>query len=462
MNRSALSGNQNRPFITGLLIIPMTIFGLALGLDSYKAFVIKERLNLSPTATGIIASGGIVGFLVAYVVFALIARLEGRSHPIPLSRNLVTVGLFTGGLGFLLFFWAFEIKSPILLFFALFFFVGGFTVFFLSILPFIFLTERDDYLGFWVIFILGFATLGRFFAYPMVFFSNLDRGGEPFSFFSIALLVVGIIIFISLVIFIRNTPIAIINKLSSKSMITNKTGAFKFLLLSLGGLILTNLAEDFNFLCIETISTNKYSSVSTYKPALYTGLMAGGLLASRFVTAVKLAPINETIKFLFILIISLAIFLFIIAFTPYMEVDFYNSLLVFGANFFIFVLSIILASGHLSHVMMVVCAVGIFHVVAVLLIYKSAFYIIMVSTAGLFRGLLFPSFIVMAFQNFRGQLFSLSLLIGIASSSRFIPQLLHWSFPGAINSSIFLIIQLLLMIYSFATAYLAFKEDKKE
>ncbi|MCS6981115.1 MAG: hypothetical protein NZM65_02840 [Flavobacteriales bacterium] len=433
-----------------------------MGLDSYKAFVIKERLNLSPADTGIIASGGVVGFLVAFVGFALITRLRGRSNPIPLSRNLVALGLFTGGLGFLLFWGGLEIKSSIFSFFALILFVGGFTLLFLSILPFIFLTEREDYLSFWVIFILGFATLGRFFAYPMVFFSNLGTGGESFSSFSIALLVAGIIIFICLAIFIKNTPSASIKKLSFKSPPTPKIGSFKVLLLSLGGLILTNLAEDLNFLSIENISISKYSSVSAYQPSLYVGLMGGGLLASRFITAVKMAPINETIKFLFIILISLAIFLFTITFTPYMEMDFYNSFLVFGANFFIFVLSIILASGQLSHVMMVICAIGLVHVAAILLTYKSAFYIIMVSTAGLYRGILYPAFIVMAFQNFRGQMFSLSLLIGIASFSRFIPQLLHWSFPGAVNSSIlFLIVQLLLMIYCFATAYFVYKEAKK-
>ncbi|MCS6979998.1 MAG: hypothetical protein NZM15_07850 [Flavobacteriales bacterium] len=382
-------------------------------LDEFSAPAWQKNLTLGASNIG-----SIITACIAFIIYYNKPSWDEPRH----YKKILLTGLLSGLAGMALTVFAIQSHSVWTLFWARWFLGVGFTLVNIALLPIIFATQDSHFHAFWVFFILGFSSLGRFIAYPVTYFSMTPEVYESkvnpniVGHFYLALCCITLItIFLissrslHLTGFIHNPGQKIrLGYFFTPSVITGIIGA--------------SLLVSFEFFITGRSELLLHNQLTSYGEilALASGLaiVTGNMVVGRFSISLKLSHLPFSFKNIFIFLIPLSIIFFISWFLIIMDTPF-QIILLNLIIFFIFLLILYFSPTNYLHIYnILILSLIIQYFITYILLKGTTFEAASLFSSSLFRSVLWPGLVLMIFQSTNHSRLALSSLLSISSGTR--------------------------------------------
>ncbi|MCX7650496.1 MAG: hypothetical protein N2050_08090 [Flavobacteriales bacterium] len=384
-------------------------------LDEFSAPAWQKNLTLGASNIG-----SIITACIAFIIYYNKPSWDEPRH----YKKILLTGLLSGLAGMALTVFAIQSHSVWILFCARLFLGVGFTLVNIALLPILFATQDAHFHAFWVFFILGFSSLGRFIAYPVAYFSMTPELFESkvnsniISHFYLVLCFITIIT----IFLIYSRPLHLTGFIHNVGQ-QRRIGSF-FTPSVISGIIGVSLLVSFEFFITgrsELLLHNQQSSTGGML-ALASGLaiVTGNMVVGRFSISLKLSHLPLSFKNILIFLIPLSIIFFISWFLIIMNTPF-QIILLNLMIFFIFLFLLFLSPTNYLYINNIfILSLIIQYLITYILLKGTPFELASLFSSSLFRSVFWPSLVIIVFQSTNHSRLALSSLLIISSGTRFL------------------------------------------
>lgn len=404
------------------LILPILVFGFNLSMDFlFPRLFLDEfsapawQKNLTLGASNI---GSIITACIAFIIYYKKPSWDEPRH----YKKILLTGLLSGLAGMALTIFAIQSHSVWILLCARLFLGVGFTLVNIALLPILFATQDAHFHAFWIFFILGFSSLGRFIAYPVAYFSMTPELYESKVNSNIISHFYLVLCFITLItiFLISSRSLHLTGFIHNEAQQRRNESFFTPSVIS--GIIGVSLLVSFEFFMTgrsELLLHNQQSSTGGIL-ALASGLaiVTGNMVVGRFSISLKLSQLPVSFKNILIFLIPLSIIFFISWFLIIMNTPF-QIILLNLIIFFIFLFLLFLSPTNYLYINNIfILSIIIQYLITYILLKGTPFELASLFSSSLFRSVFWPSLVIIVFQSTNHSRLALSSLLSISSGTR--------------------------------------------